>query len=291
MIDVLKKYPSALLQHGFCSPFLHHSLYEENVADMATLAKSAMAVCFGSALETADGARFARQAMTLERQRIIEAFPASECMQQWDLLHAMLLYEVLGIRIASESVKAPWKLTSYSKSMQAPFLVKMARGFIHSHLHAPGSTLMAAPGLETQDLAGWSVAETARRTIFLANAIHFLSSIDPNTGHTSPYYEPLNDELVLNLPLPCSHALWSARTEQEWQGTEEYSQCQGNDLQAPEDFATAFYVRPGGQTLNGLLTRFPKQYLDTFLLGPGFNGSDELRSFVIRCALYQFHHK
>lgn len=112
LVRALEQYPKCLLRDDFYSPFLHCNLYEEDVPDMTTLAKTSMAVCCGSAMETADGARFARRAMDVERQRLIESYPAYSCMQQWDALHAMLVYAILELRVSSVR-KDDWKQKPY----------------------------------------------------------------------------------------------------------------------------------------------------------------------------------
>src|SRR6187402_3966900 len=64
--------------------------------------------------------------------------------------------------------------------------------------------------------ARWIKTETGRRMIFLANMLNFYSSHDHSTGKQLPYYEPLDDELILNMPLPCSQDAWLAQNEEDW---------------------------------------------------------------------------
>ncbi|KAJ5087089.1 hypothetical protein NUU61_008396 [Penicillium alfredii] len=286
LVHLLGQYPKSLLRHDFCSPFLHRALYEQEVPDMATLVKSSMAICCGSAMETTDGIRFARHAMDVERQRLIESYPSYQCMQQLDALHAMLIYGILELRASSEDTKEDWKQKTHAKGLKSPFLAKMTKGFIHSHLDASDRGLMLG---STQSLlytwVQWQVAETARRTIFLANIVHFLSNYDLEGGRQSPYYEPLDDELILNLPLPCSHALWSARTDQDWTLTKDFSENNASST----DLFSAFQLGSDTMTLGYLLSNFSKEYLLANLVHTaGFGGSDELRAFVILCALKQF---
>lgn len=60
----------------------------------------------------------------------------------------------------------------------------------------------------------WYLTETIRRTIFLANAINTLSC---RTSKQNPhFYEPLDDMLLTELPLPALDALWKACTALEW---------------------------------------------------------------------------
>src|SRR4051794_245593 len=62
----------------------------------------------------------------------------------------------------------------------------------------------------------WVKTEIARRMIFLANILNFYGNRDSRTGKQSPYYEPLDDDIILNMPLPCNEAAWSARNEENW---------------------------------------------------------------------------
>ena len=73
-----------------------------------------------------------------------------------------------------------------------------------SHCETPHEDLLSASSHALQQWKHWTVAETARRTIFLANVFHFLSSHDPQSGKPSPYYEPLDPPLIMNMPFPCA---------------------------------------------------------------------------------------
>lgn len=60
----------------------------------------------------------------------------------------------------------------------------------------------------------WFVVETLRRTIFLVHIINVLSC---RTEKQDPYYyEDLDNEFVLSLPVPASDVLWKASTAEEW---------------------------------------------------------------------------
>lgn len=286
LAQVLQQYPKSLLRDDFNSPFLHRSLYDEDVPDMTTLSRTSMAICCGSAMETADGARFARHAMDVERQRLIASFPAYMCMQQWDALHAMLMYGVLELRSSLSPRHDEWKQKSHPRGLKDPFLAKMTRSFIQSHLDTPGSDLMSTSVQPSQTWEQWSVAETARRTIFLVNLLHFLSNHDLKSGEISPYYEPLNDELIYKMPLPCDHILWTARTEQDWRLALDY--CQTNRSPSMTDLPSIFQGS-GHCTLQYALSNSSKDYLQSMSVhNIGFGGSDELRNFIILCALKQF---
>lgn len=215
-------------------------------------------------------------------------------MEQWDALHAMLVYEILGMSIPPVDENDNWKRKPRPNGLKSPFLSKMTQCFSRSYLETHDTTLMPPADANTS-WNQWAVTETARRTIFLANIANFFSNRNHESGQQSPYYEPLNDDLIMNLPLPCSHALWSARTEEEWRSLFQ--------LDAASGAFTAFMSSPGPEMLDGeqflknssqlslkfLFSKFTKDYLRANLgTQAGFGDSNELRSFIILCALEQF---
>lgn len=210
-------------------------------------------------------------------------------MQQWDALHAMLVYSILELRASYADGNDSWKQKSCSKGLQAPFLVKTIRVFIQSHSLNLGEDLTSQTHISMQSFQQWTVSETARRTIFLANIVHFLSNHDPETGRPSPYYEPLDDDLILSMPLPCNHALWTALTEQEWRLAMEY--CQTNLSPNIDNRSSAFTSMSGCYTLKSLLENLSHDSLRNSISSDlGLGSSDELRRFVILCAIKQFGH-
>ncbi|KAH8586271.1 hypothetical protein B0O99DRAFT_74829 [Bisporella sp. PMI_857] len=59
------------------------------------------AICWYSSFmskSTSNHSRSFNRAMVTDRQTSIAAFPIYECMQQWDALHGMLIYEDLELR-------------------------------------------------------------------------------------------------------------------------------------------------------------------------------------------------
>lgn len=288
LIQVLELYPRHLLRDDFVPPCLHRSLYDENVPDIATLARTSMAVCCGSAMETAEGARFARHAMEVERQRLIASYRTYSCMHQWDALHAMLVYSILELRASLAEGNDGWKQKAFSKGLKAPFLVKMTRDFIRSHTVLE-ENLTAQAYTPVQPFQQWATTETARRTIFLANIVHFLGNHDPETGEPSPYYEPLDDELILNMPLPSAHTMWAARTEQEWRlAMKDLETASSSDDEYP---SSEVHPAQKGLTLGYYLSEYSHETLHNCLkYHCGLGSTDELRSFIVLCALKQFDH-
>ncbi|GIJ99676.1 hypothetical protein Aspvir_003677 [Aspergillus viridinutans] len=300
-VRLLAQYPRLLLQDDFYCPFVHRTLFNEHVADMTILPHTSMAICCGSALGAQDAAGYVKRAMDAQRQSLIESYPTYHCMEQWDALHAMLLYEILEMGIAPVDASESWKRKRSTKGLKSPFLSKMTQCFSRSYLESHDTALLppadAGPDV-TDSWVKWAVAETARRTIFLANIVNFFSNRDLNSGRQSPYYEPLNDELIMNMPLPCDQALWSARTEDEWRKatpaspgssgtTDPFSTlgAAGGDIPVAEQL-------PNHQHQPSLKTLFSKFAQDDLrancATNAGFADSNELRSFIILCALEQF---
>ncbi|KAE8148717.1 hypothetical protein BDV25DRAFT_13088 [Aspergillus avenaceus] len=297
-VRLILKYPKLLLRDDFYTPFLHRTLFNEYVPDMTILPHTSMAICCGSALGVKESARYVRRAMDTQRHSLIEAYPAYHCMEQWDALHAMLLYEILELGVAASYDADSWKRKPCTKGLKLPFLSKMTRCFSQSYPDSHDTALLpSADG--NCSWHNWAVSETARRTIFLANIVNFFSNRDHQSGRQSPYYEPLNDDLILNMPLPCSDATWSARTEDEWQKTIQAGSPPINSATV-DPFSTfgAATAASGGDSfsrgcnepsLKSLFSKFAKDYIRAnFATNVGFGDSNELRSFVILCALEQF---
>ncbi|EAW09028.1 Zn(II)2Cys6 transcription factor domain-containing protein [Aspergillus clavatus NRRL 1] len=310
-MHLLLQYRKLLLQEDFYCPFLHRTLFNEHVPDMTILPQTSMAICCGSALDVKDAAGYVKRAMDAQRQSLIESYPTYHCMEQWDALHAMLLYEIIEMGVAPVDESETWKRKRRTKGLKSPFLSKMTQCFSRSYLESHDAAL-----LPITDGSGswvkWAVTETARRTIFLANIVNFLSNRDLESGRQSPYYEPLNDELIMNMPLPCNQALWSARTEDEWRKATQTAKPTSPTISAgaADPFAAfgtasvvagnssaAPHIPVGEQLLNHhvqpslklLFSKFAKDYLRAnFAKSAGFAESDELRSFIILCALEQF---
>ncbi|KAJ5190181.1 uncharacterized protein N7498_009166 [Penicillium cinerascens] len=140
------------------------------------------------------------------------------CMQMWDTLRAMLVYGVLDLQAYPSRRKGDWKQSSYCKDLKDPFLVQMSRALSARIGETPHEDLLSASTHALQQLEHWTVAETARRTIFLSNIVHFLSSHDPQNRKPSPYCEPLDLRLIRNMPFPCAvtPCLVHERNESGW---------------------------------------------------------------------------
>ena len=67
---------------------------------------------------------------------------------------------------------------------------------------------------QPEDWSQWIFTESLRRNIFLVHIINVLAAkaYQLNEG----FFEPLDNELILHMPLPAPEAAWRAATEQEW---------------------------------------------------------------------------
>jgi hypothetical protein len=161
---------------------------------------------------------------------------------------------------------------------------------ILSHDPAVFSDPNSAPGTD-QDTpwCRWRITETARRMVFLANMVNFFSNIDLTTGKQLAYYDPLDDDLILNMPLPCSQAEWSAQNEEDWQNAVHTRQLQ----EFPQSISSALdgttrEAIAGMTSLSAVFSQCSTDFLQTTLSSIGFGNSDALRALIILCACEQF---
>lgn len=89
----------------------------------------------------------------------------------------------------------------------------MIRKLAHRHLQNNGTIDRIT------DWRMWIMQETIRRTLFLGNVINNLSY---RMGKQNSYYfEPLDDNLILKMPLPAPSRLWKASSKEEWLAVKE----------------------------------------------------------------------
>lgn len=149
------------------------------------------------------------------------------------VLHAMIVYQALGL--FSESTKQ-----TRDGELHQPFLLKVCVSDLLPTYFASATTAFRRLTLNinrqqmvrkvaqkyrkdlvhdptsptTPGWRQWSFTETLRRTIFLAHAINVLSA---RLEKQDPFfYEALDSDLVLDMPLPAPAALWEAATEGHW---------------------------------------------------------------------------
>lgn len=171
----------------------------------------------------------------------------------------------------------------------------MTRRFRKSHPEAtdPFATMPAPPLGQYTSLPStwmtWLAGETAWRTMFLAHIINCVASRHPQTDELSPYYEPLDDELIWNMPLPCSSAAWTAQSEQEWLNalSVQDSPNHGENQQFPVADIPTPTVH--GSTIKLLFTNYTKDSLKLRFGGEiGLQDSDSFRNLVVHCAMKHY---
>ncbi|THZ53010.1 hypothetical protein D6C86_10031 [Aureobasidium pullulans] len=287
----LREYPTSLTLDEYHTPLLHRELYNINTSDITALPKTTTAITCALGWKTFSNHAFLKRAMASERQRLVESFPNSSCIEEWDILHSMWLYELIELPGVPETVDDHWKPGPRTRGLSLPILLKMTRRFCLSHPEAiDPSAQMHRDALVRHTTAPsawmtWLVGETARRTVFFANITNYLGSKSPVTGELSPYYEPLDDELIWNMPLPCSSAIWTARTEQEWLQALR-AQDPGIGLEDQLILLSKLFNRE--PTLKSLMINFTKNYLLTqYSERCGLEDSGSLRNLIVRCALEQ----
>lgn len=134
----------------------------------------------------------------------------------------------------------------------------------------------------------WRTTETTRRTVFIVNMVNFLKNYDPRMRKISPYYEPLNDDLILNMPLPCSQAVWLAYEEESCRLAMKNHQPWVNSSSPDPDRTTAEALSREN-CLSTILSKYSKERIQAAIGSHvGLGDSDDLRRLVILCATEQF---
>ncbi|KAL3422093.1 hypothetical protein PVAG01_06249 [Phlyctema vagabunda] len=298
LASVLSEYPSLLIKDSFLSPFPHlamYSLYDNIGPDMSLLPLTSMAICCGAGIHASSGKQFFRRAMEAARQRLIGCFPENQCMQQWDALHAMLIYESLELRATIADEPENWKQNPRVKGLGSPFLLKMAHCYRKEYpairnfdINVFSESFSIPCTAAKTAWERWKFTETARRTIFFANILNFFGNRNLYTATQSSFYESLDDDLILNMPLPCNDNLWVARDEESWNLAVRSQPPSVNESSFGSSYLeTEALSSP--MNLKTIFTRFTKESIQVELgTSFGFNNSVELRHLIVLCASEQF---
>ncbi|RMJ19255.1 hypothetical protein CDV36_001106 [Fusarium kuroshium] len=198
-------FPQMMLKAGTYPPFVHPTVYR--CSEGQVLEALAIAFCclgsYNAAMNSSQ--HFAYSLINKERDQLVQDFPRI-CPSQsevWVLasVHAMCVYQIVSFFGSSLE-------QARNAQLQQPWLLKMTRHL--AHLHKQSSNISEQTWWES-----WALGETIRRTILLVNSINCLSC---RVGRQDPYlYEPLDDNLVSNQPLPAPTALWRAKSATEWE--------------------------------------------------------------------------
>ncbi|KAI9753499.1 MAG: hypothetical protein M4579_005131 [Chaenotheca gracillima] len=277
LLAIIRRYTKLVATDGYRSPFVHHKLYRGAHADMTMMAKSTMAICCASAFGNQGNTRFVRKAVAAEQERLVRDFHLFSCVEEWDALHAMCIYQIVEpLDTEDEGYTHPGMRTG---DLHIPFLLKMARRFCQNHTSA-----LDFNGADDADWLSWLVAETVRRTLFLIHMINVLIGRDDDTGNFSLYYEPLDDAKIAALPLPAPTEMWEARSAHEWRAARERTGWVGDRCRT---FSSVLSESKSRSTERGSAAGGDHDSVlaDLYFGNPGLGDSAELRDLVVACGL------
>ncbi|KAJ5422175.1 hypothetical protein N7491_010620 [Penicillium cf. griseofulvum] len=251
ILDHLREYPSLILDRDFWSPFIHHRLYRCSLGGMAPPMADALA-CVGAYASTAgSGSGFVDRMISQEREKLVRNFHSYTDTPEFCLaaMHAVIIYQIMGLfgdSFLPAAVKKPvFSNGSEERRLEferdaelySSFLLKMTRRLANVHSEA----LQIHHGDET-DWNRWKFMESLRRNFFFVHAINIMESKARKLNES--YFEPLNDNMILSLPLPAPERMWRACSVEEWMlaraqtlgrsahGSGESTRTLGNALQA-----------------------------------------------------------
>lgn len=211
LAKILLGFPKMMVRNnGGYPPFVHHRLYRCEEGDVQE--PLAVVFCCVNSLNTAfpSGKEFVHSLMNAERDRLVKGFRLlrdSE-VEMIAAVHAMCVYQIIGFFDDSSPRSAPFA------ELQQAFFLRMARKVVALYMPQLRSSFDSS---NFSELAWkkWASAETVRRTFFL---IHIINVVACRTEKQNPFfYEELDDDLVMNLPLPAPEKMWQANSAAEWQ--------------------------------------------------------------------------
>ncbi|KFY46082.1 hypothetical protein V495_02670 [Pseudogymnoascus sp. VKM F-4514 (FW-929)] len=210
LTKILLRFPQIMARPGGkYPPFVHHRLYRCEEGDV--LKPLAIAFCSVAALNAAfpSGKGFVHSLMNAERDQLLKGFRLlrdSE-LEMLATVHAICVYQIMGFFDDSSPDSA--RLAE----LQQPFLLRMARRLVASYMPQLRSSYDTSDSSELV-WEKWIATETVRRTFFL---IHIINVVACRMEKQSAYfYEELDDNLVMNLPLPAPEKIWKATSAAEW---------------------------------------------------------------------------
>ncbi|KAL2132842.1 hypothetical protein VTI74DRAFT_3241 [Chaetomium olivicolor] len=212
--EVLKmtaEYPLRMLATTFRSPFLHPRLCRQSPRGMPEPIAVALA-CVGMKLHSEQsGLGFVCDIFRDQRDKLIKELPSlSDNHEQVCVtLHAMCIYQIEGL--LSENRYTSKLATAV---LHHEYLVRATQRLLRK-LHTTSPSLLSDAVSSDLDWDTWAVRESLRRTIFLIVIIHQLLGITKTLDPA--YFEPLLPaDVSAGIALPCSDALWLAKSEGEW---------------------------------------------------------------------------
>ncbi|KAG5209894.1 C6 zinc finger domain-containing protein [Trichophyton interdigitale] len=212
----VRDYPKKILQRDFWSPFIHHSLYRCAQGGMAEPLGTALACAsaYDSCVESSSS--FINTMINTQREKLIRATCSYVDQPETCLaaLHAVRVYQILSSLDDRSRTTGPVEAdrpqtgSGLAAEFHISFLLKMTRRLCSLYKEAVTSDT------ET-DWSRWKFAESLRRCVFFVNLINVLAA-RCRRFHFD-YFEPLDDALILEMPLPTTEQTWRASNEAQWQ--------------------------------------------------------------------------
>ncbi|KAL4996695.1 hypothetical protein BDV10DRAFT_186933 [Aspergillus recurvatus] len=260
LISTVREYPSLVLQRDHWSPFVHHRLYRCSMGGMAKPMGVALACVSAHAGSFGSNYGFVDNLINNERAQLVRNFQSfldtpENCLAA---VHAVCIYQVLGLfggnflpaaikqsRDMKEGLERGKEECEREAELHSSFLLKMTR-----RLYTHYRTAIETTHDNELNWERWKFAESLRRNIFFANIVNILGARAGKLN--SAYFEPLDDEVVLNLPLPAPECMWRSCSLREWLEAREYAL-----RMAPESTSTL----PESEGQNARLTQTLKELL------------------------------
>ncbi|KAE8353418.1 hypothetical protein BDV28DRAFT_148075 [Aspergillus coremiiformis] len=269
LFAVLRDYTGLILEREYWSAFVHHHLYRCSMGGLAQPMGTALA-CVSvhtSSVESSDG--FVDRMIHSEREKLIREFythidTPETCLAA---VHAVCLYQILGLfgdnffPAASVTPRGPeeandrrYEEIKRTAELYSPFLLTMARRLYKLHQRR-----LVIHHTDENDWERWKFMESLRRNIFFVNMINILGT--KTRPLNEQYFEPLGDDIILQLPLPAPEHMWRCSSEEEWMLIREH-------LRQSLKLSDGAYNYLGPRTLGELLAQDQAGTLDVSSLLP-----------------------
>ncbi|KAJ5167594.1 uncharacterized protein N7482_003188 [Penicillium canariense] len=221
LFGILCEYSRMMLEPNFWSPFIHHRLYRCSKDGMAEALGISLA-CVSAYLSSVESSfEFVDNMINSQRERLVREFHLYSDRPETCLaaLHAVCLYQILGL-FGGPSVDSPRlghstplkdrsersrEDSGKASELHGSFLLKMTRPLCKLHQKALGRYEVG--------WSEWKFTESLRRNVFLVHIVNILAA-EARTLH-SDYFEPLNNAMILQMPLPGPEYMWCACSDAE----------------------------------------------------------------------------